>query len=141
MQSYAATVGAELGGELLFVKGRLCCYVTPEVAQVMRERFLTGLTLGKKRGRPRAHGGNQCQAPTHPSPATNPAPAAADPSPAPSAKAPNATQLADSAPETAATKPKPPSPSPTRSAFNAENRSNETRVTADGSTPNAAIAP
>ena len=52
-QTYAAGVGTELGGELLFVKGRLCCFVTPEVAEVMRERFRTGLTPGKKRGRPR----------------------------------------------------------------------------------------
>ena len=52
MQSYAATVGTELGGELLFVNGRLCCYVTPAIAAVMRERFRTGLTPGKTRGRP-----------------------------------------------------------------------------------------
>lgn len=53
MQSYAATVGAELGGELLFVKGRFCRFVTREVADIMRERFRSGITPGKKRGRPR----------------------------------------------------------------------------------------
>lgn len=39
MQSYAADVGKELGGELLFVHGRLMCHVTPRVAKLMRRRF------------------------------------------------------------------------------------------------------
>jgi hypothetical protein len=52
-QSYAAEVGRELGCELLFVRGRLCAFVSREVAEVMRERFGTGVTPGKTRGRPR----------------------------------------------------------------------------------------
>lgn len=38
-QGYAATLGRKLGGELLFVNGRLMCHVTPQVAQRMRARF------------------------------------------------------------------------------------------------------
>lgn len=38
-QGYAATLGAELGGELLFVHGRLMCHVTPATAKRMRRRF------------------------------------------------------------------------------------------------------
>lgn len=39
-QGYAATIGRDLGGELLFVHGRLMCHVTPQVAEAMRQRFL-----------------------------------------------------------------------------------------------------
>lgn len=39
MQSYAADVGREHGGELLFVHGRLMCHVTPQAAKAMRRRF------------------------------------------------------------------------------------------------------
>lgn len=38
-QSTAADMGKRMGGELLFVHGRLMCHVTPEVAEAMRERF------------------------------------------------------------------------------------------------------
>lgn len=39
MQSYAADIGRELGGILLFVHGRLMCHVTPKTAKAMRRRF------------------------------------------------------------------------------------------------------
>lgn len=39
MQAYAAGVGRELGGELLFVNGRHMCHVTPQVAEAMLRRF------------------------------------------------------------------------------------------------------
>lgn len=52
-QTYAADVGKELGGEHLFVHGRIMCFVTPEVAEIMRARFRDGITPGKHRGRPR----------------------------------------------------------------------------------------
>lgn len=46
-QTYAADVGRELGGELLFVHGRWMCHVTPEVADMMRARFRKGKTLSQ----------------------------------------------------------------------------------------------
>jgi|SRR5690606_1353472 len=52
-QAYAATIGKELGGELLFVHGRLMCHVTPETANLMRRRFAEGVTPGRRKGRPK----------------------------------------------------------------------------------------
>lgn len=46
-QTYAADVGRELGGELLFVHGRWMRHVTPEVADMMRARFRKGKTLSQ----------------------------------------------------------------------------------------------
>lgn len=55
MQSYAADVGRELGGELLFVHGRLMCHVTPQVAKAMRRRFRETKGLTPRTPRPTKH--------------------------------------------------------------------------------------
>lgn len=53
-QTYAADIGKrEFGGELLFVHGRLMCFVPPEAAERMRWRFAEGVTPGKRLGRPK----------------------------------------------------------------------------------------
>lgn len=53
-QAYAADLGRQYGGKLLLVGGRLCCFVTPATAELLRQRFRNGLTPGKRRGRPRS---------------------------------------------------------------------------------------
>ncbi|MFA5594869.1 MAG: hypothetical protein WDA15_06270 [Trueperaceae bacterium] len=55
MQSYAADIGRELGGELLFVHGRLMCHVTPQVAKAMRRRFRETKGLTPRTPRPNKH--------------------------------------------------------------------------------------
>lgn len=52
-QGYAATIGAELGGELLFVNGRHMCHVTPKVADLMRQRFAENKGRSPRPFRPR----------------------------------------------------------------------------------------
>lgn len=52
-QSHAADVGKEMGGELLFVHGRLMRHVTPKAAKAMRRRFRQNKGLEPRPFKPR----------------------------------------------------------------------------------------